>query len=172
MLLKDVIGGLRHSAVVVALHLVERHVLVTHEFQHAPEVGLFFVTAIKLQFPIARYDDNRRCIGTNVGERGILVDGRLQRANALLTTDVVMGDALSAEGHEGSQRVGINAILSKPLFVETSCAVSAAAQLSPAVDFADLDGNLLISNDLYEGVTVREGKLVLPDRPGLGLKKL
>jgi len=37
------------------------------------------------------------------------------------------------------------------------------------VDYADLDGNLLISNDPYEGVKVVEGKLVLPDRPGLGL---
>jgi len=55
---------------------------------------------------------------------------------------------------------------------ETSCAVTAAAHLSPAVDFADLDGNLLISNDLFEGVLVKEGRLVLPDRPGLGLIKL
>ncbi len=53
---------------------------------------------------------------------------------------------------------------------ETSCAVSAAAQLSPAVDFADLDGNLLISNDRFRGVEVRGGKLWLPDRPGLGLE--
>lgn len=55
---------------------------------------------------------------------------------------------------------------------ETSCAVSAAAQLSPAVDFADLDGNLLIRNDLFEGVTVVNGRLILPDRPGIGLKVL
>lgn len=53
---------------------------------------------------------------------------------------------------------------------ETSCAVSAAAQLSPAVDFADLDGNLLISNDRFSGVEVIDGKLTLPDRPGIGLK--
>ena len=53
---------------------------------------------------------------------------------------------------------------------ETSCAVSAAAQLSPAVDFADLDGNLLISNDRFSGVEVVGGKLTLPDRPGIGLK--
>ena len=53
---------------------------------------------------------------------------------------------------------------------ETSCAVSAAAQLSPVVDFADLDGNLLISNDRFRGVTVENGKLVLPDRPGIGLE--
>ena len=55
---------------------------------------------------------------------------------------------------------------------ETSCAVSAAAQLSPAVDFADLDGNLLISNDLFTGVTVVNGKLTLPATPGIGVTKL
>jgi len=55
---------------------------------------------------------------------------------------------------------------------ETSCAVSAAAQLSPVVDFADLDGNLLISNDLFEGMTVVNGRITLPDRPGIGLKPL
>jgi len=56
--------------------------------------------------------------------------------------------------------------------VSSSCTVTAAAQLSPLVDYADLDGNLLISNDPYTGVTVRNGKLILPNRPGLGLKKL
>jgi len=52
---------------------------------------------------------------------------------------------------------------------ETSCAVSAAAQLSPLVDWADLDGNLLISNDVYDGMTVVDGKITLPDRPGIGI---
>lgn len=55
---------------------------------------------------------------------------------------------------------------------ETSCAVSAAAQLSPAVDFADLDGNLLISNDLFRGMEVVNGRITLPDRPGIGLEVL
>ena len=55
---------------------------------------------------------------------------------------------------------------------ETSCAVTAAAQLSPVADFADLDGNLLISNDRFQGVTVEDGRLTLPDRPGIGLIKL
>lgn len=52
---------------------------------------------------------------------------------------------------------------------ETSCAVSAAAQLSPLVDWADLDGNLLISNDIYDGMTVADGRIILPDRPGIGI---
>jgi len=55
---------------------------------------------------------------------------------------------------------------------ETSCAVSAAAQLSPLVDWADLDGNLLISNDVYEGMKVIDGKVTLNNLPGIGIKKI
>lgn len=55
---------------------------------------------------------------------------------------------------------------------ETSCAVSAAAQLSPAVDFADLDGNLLITNDPYRGVEVVDGRITLSDLPGIGVCSL
>jgi L-alanine-DL-glutamate epimerase-like enolase superfamily enzyme len=55
---------------------------------------------------------------------------------------------------------------------ETSCAISAAAQLSPLVDWADLDGALLIKNDLFSGTTIVDGKITLNDRPGLGLVKL
>jgi len=47
--------------------------------------------------------------------------------------------------------------------------VTAAAHLSPLVDYADLDGNLLISNDRFSGVKVKDGKLILPNGPGLGL---
>lgn len=55
---------------------------------------------------------------------------------------------------------------------ETSCAISAAAQLSPLVDWADLDGNLLISNDKFEGVKVIDGKIVLNNLAGIGIKPL
>jgi L-Ala-D/L-Glu epimerase len=53
--------------------------------------------------------------------------------------------------------------------VSSSVSVTAAAHLSPLVDYADLDGNLLIANDPFAGVKVEKGKLILPDRPGLGL---
>jgi L-alanine-DL-glutamate epimerase-like enolase superfamily enzyme len=55
---------------------------------------------------------------------------------------------------------------------ETSCAISAAAQLSPLVDYADLDGALLIKNDLFKGMTVVDGKITLTNWPGIGIKKL
>ena len=55
--------------------------------------------------------------------------------------------------------------------IESSLAITAAAHLTPLVDYADLDGHLLIDNDPYEGVKVVNGKLVLPDAPGLGVRK-
>jgi L-alanine-DL-glutamate epimerase-like enolase superfamily enzyme len=55
--------------------------------------------------------------------------------------------------------------------VSSSVTVTSAAHLSPLVDYADLDGNLLISNDPFRGVRVERGKLILPKGPGLGLTK-
>ena len=56
--------------------------------------------------------------------------------------------------------------------ISSSVSVTAAAHLSPLVNYADLDGNLLISNDPFHGVRVEKGKLVLPGKPGLGLTKV
>lgn len=53
--------------------------------------------------------------------------------------------------------------------ISTSISVTAAAHLSPLVDYADLDGNLLIANDPFRGVSVNKGKLILPETSGLGL---
>jgi len=55
---------------------------------------------------------------------------------------------------------------------ETSCAVTAAAQLSPLADWADLDGNLLIGNDLFSGIRITDGKVMLPETPGIGIRPL
>ena len=52
---------------------------------------------------------------------------------------------------------------------ETSCAVTAAAQLAPMVDWADLDGNLLIANDKFDGIKIVNGKVTIPERPGIGV---
>jgi L-alanine-DL-glutamate epimerase-like enolase superfamily enzyme len=55
--------------------------------------------------------------------------------------------------------------------IESSVAIAAAAHLSPLADWADLDGHLLLKTDPYSGVTVQDGKLLLPTRPGLGVLK-
>lgn len=52
---------------------------------------------------------------------------------------------------------------------ETSCAISAASQLAPMARWADLDGNLLITNDCFDGTRIVDGRVAIPsDRPGIG----
>jgi L-alanine-DL-glutamate epimerase-like enolase superfamily enzyme len=55
---------------------------------------------------------------------------------------------------------------------ETSCAISAASHLSPMVDWADLDGALLIKNDVFDGTKVIDGKVFLMNRPGIGVLRI
>jgi len=52
---------------------------------------------------------------------------------------------------------------------ETSVAIAAAASISPLVDYADLDGNLLIANDPFKGFRRDKDRMILSDEPGLGL---
>ncbi len=53
--------------------------------------------------------------------------------------------------------------------VESSLGITAAAHLSSQVDYADLDGNMLISNDPYEGIKIKNGQIVLNKKSGLGV---
>jgi len=55
---------------------------------------------------------------------------------------------------------------------ETSCAITAASHLSPIADWVDLDGAELISNDLFIGMKIKDGALIIPDLPGLGVEKI
>ena len=53
--------------------------------------------------------------------------------------------------------------------IETSVAITAAAHIASAFDYLDLDGNLLLADDPFDGVKVKKGFLKIPDRPGLGV---
>jgi len=55
--------------------------------------------------------------------------------------------------------------------VESQICTTAAAHLSPLVDWADLDGPFLTASDPFDGITYDDGKIVLPDGPGLGVRE-
>ncbi len=78
--------------------------------------------------------------------------------------------------HEAYKMVNLGRALGMKIMIgcmtETSCAVSAAAQLAPLVDYADLDGNLLIDNDRFDGMKIVDGKVTLADKPGIGVTLL
>ena len=56
--------------------------------------------------------------------------------------------------------------------VESAIAATAAAHISPLVDWADIDGPFLTASDPFSGVTYENGKLVLPTAPGLGVREV
>ena len=55
---------------------------------------------------------------------------------------------------------------------ESSIGISAAAQLTPLLDYADLDGAVLLAKDAGDGVQLRQGQFVFPSQPGLGIRTL
>ncbi len=68
----------------------------------------------------------------------------------------------TARSHDLKIMVGCN--------IESSVSITAAAHLTPLVDYVDLDGHLLVTNDPYTGVTVDKGILTLPEGNGLGVE--
>jgi L-alanine-DL-glutamate epimerase-like enolase superfamily enzyme len=55
--------------------------------------------------------------------------------------------------------------------IETSLGITAAAHFAPLLDYADFDGAALLSDDPYVGATIEGGKIVIPDAPGLGVRR-
>ena len=80
----------------------------------------------------------------------------------------------SAGMHEGyrmimkAKELGLKTMIG--CMSETSCGTLAAAALAPLCDWADLDGPFLTSNNPYNDPDFKDGKWVLSDLPGLGLK--
>jgi L-alanine-DL-glutamate epimerase-like enolase superfamily enzyme len=53
---------------------------------------------------------------------------------------------------------------------ESTVGISAIAQLAPLLDYVDMDGALLLSQDVAEGVFIEAGRCVYSDRPGAGVR--
>ena len=71
---------------------------------------------------------------------------------------------------EEARKMGLQVLIG--CMAESSCAVTAAANLAPLADWADLDGPALITNDPFSGVRMENGNMILPSGPGLGLQKV
>ncbi len=54
--------------------------------------------------------------------------------------------------------------------VESQLAVAPAAHIGSLADWVDLDGHLLLAEQPFEGLELREGRVLAPDRPGLGVE--
>lgn len=104
---------------------------------------------------VSRLEDINKLIGIFDG-----INIKLMKAGGLREAIRMIGQA---------KEFGLKIMLG--CMIETSIGISAAAQLLPLADYADLDGNLLITNDPFEGVKYEDGILILSDEPGLGVRK-
>ena len=77
---------------------------------------------------------------------------------------VAEGQAMIRRAHEHGLKVMLGCRAA-----ETSISIAAAAHLAPSVEWADLDGNLLIVDDPFRAVAVQDGRFVFSERPGLGI---
>jgi L-Ala-D/L-Glu epimerase len=81
------------------------------------------------------------------------------------STGIYEGKKMMEEAKKSGMKVLIGCMS------ETSCGISAAAQLSPLADWADLDGAHLIKNDLFAGIPIVDGKILLGKQKGIGVTR-
>jgi L-alanine-DL-glutamate epimerase-like enolase superfamily enzyme len=128
--------------------------------QPMPKAQLDDTAWLRARSPLPLYaDENCQRLADVAGLRGVFdgINIKLMKCTGLREAHkmIVLARAL-----------GLKVMLG--CMTETSCAISAAAQLSPLVDWADLDGAVLIKNDPFAGATIVDGRITLPDRPGIG----
>lgn len=130
--------------------------------QPLPEEDLDGLRRIRSQSPVPIFADEPVRAAADIPRLADCVDGvsiKVMKAGGL--REALRAIAV-ARAH------GLQVMVS--CMVETSVGITAAAHLSPLADWADLDGNLLITNDPYIGVGVEQGRLILPQGPGLGIE--
>lgn len=68
-----------------------------------------------------------------------------------------------------ARAVGLKLMLG--CMIESSLGIAAGVAVGPLFDWLDIDGNLLVANDPFKGLSITEGRWSLPDAPGLGVAR-
>ena len=94
------------------------------------------------------------------------VAGAVDGVNVKLAKAGSVGEALRLV--EGARALGLSVMLG--CMVESSLGIAAAVHLSPLVDWVDLDGHLLVSDDPFRGLSLEDGRVLPSEEPGLGVR--
>lgn len=112
--------------------------------------------------PIPVFADEDACTAEDVADLAGAVDGVNLKLRKTGGVREFMRAAAVARAHDMKLMIGCD--------LESGVAITAGAHVAVLVDFADLDGPLLLKNDPYPGVTYTKGTMTLPDGPGLGME--
>ncbi len=136
---------------------------------------------VVVEQPMSKYDNDSHAWLTGQSPLPIIADEAVQTVKDVIPLKGIYSGIniklMKCGGlHNALQMIHVARLLGMKVMIgcmtETSCAVSAAAQLSPLADYADLDGNLLITNDLYDGVKVVDGRITLSSHNGVGVVRV
>ena len=131
--------------------------------QPLPAGDLEGARALKKRVAMPLFADEAALVAADLDRiRGVFdgVNVKVQKAGGLRAARRMIARARAL-----GMRVMIGCML------ETSIGITAAAHLAPLADHVDLDGNLLLAEDPFRGAPVRDGRLVLPEVPGLGVEE-
>jgi L-alanine-DL-glutamate epimerase-like enolase superfamily enzyme len=120
--------------------------------------GLRFV---RERSPLPIIADESCLVATDVPRLAGAVDGinvKLAKCGGLREAMRIIA---TARAHDMSVMLGC--------MVETSLGITSAAHLAPLLDYADLDGAALLADDPFQGASIANGAIALPDTPGLGV---
>lgn len=149
----------REAAIREIEWLAERHVELIE--QPLPAAKVDDMAWLKERSPIALIADEA-CTGVEV------IPDLAEVYHGINIKTVKSGGTLAVkETIETARQHGLSVMLGCTL--ESSLGIAAAAHLAPLVDYADLDGNLLLANDPFDGHPIVDGRIFLRDTPGLGI---
>ena len=143
---------------VLAIHavlLAEQPMITDREEDHA---------WLKDRIPVPLFGDESIQTETDVVQKRELFDG----VNIKLMKCGGLQPALRMQGLAKEQ--GMKTLLG--CMAESALSTTAAAHISGLFDYADLDGHSLITNDLYRGLTLPEGRVVLREESGIGVEEI
>lgn len=152
----------RNYALEMAYLLYERNVLFIE--QPLPKESQDDIAWLSAHSPLPIFADEAICRLSDLKR----IYGAYNGVNIKLMKSTGMHEA--HQMLEFAKSVGMKTMIG--CMTETSCAISAAAHLSPNADFADLDGALLIKNDVFKGMEVVDGRIVLNNKLGIGVEKI
>ena len=102
----------------MAVYFIEIGLLMPHEFHHPREILILIIASEKFQFAVAADEHEWRTILANPIEGRILVDGGLERREALHLAHIVMGDSLTAERSVKHHVIRIDIVIGEPCLIQ------------------------------------------------------
>ena len=146
---------------------------------YAPELKQLGVEFIEQPLPADRWDDLRR-VGQQsalsiIADESCIVEtdvarcaGVFQGINIKLSKCGGLTPARRMIAH--ARQLGLQVMVG--CMTESTVGISAIAQLLPLLDYVDMDGAVLLAEDIAEGVRLDQGRCIYPDAPGHGVKLL